>query len=89
MTNKGDLPSGGIEARLRPKNAEIGRTGLDISYAIIGLCTLSIYLVAQAQLNTVDQRLVPRGDAFTYSIFLYEILNKSSRELRLNPPLCR
>ena len=77
MTNKGDLRSGGIEARLRPKDAEIGRKGLDISYAIIGLCTLSIYLVAQAQLNTVDQRLVPRGDAFTYSIFLYEILNKS------------
>ena len=36
----------------------------------------SIYLVAQAELNTVDQRLVPRGDAFTYSIFLYEILNR-------------
>ena len=77
MPYEGGLRSAEIEAETRRKDAEIGGKSVDISYVIIGLCTLSIYLVAQGQLNTVDQKLVPRGDAFTSSIFLYEILNKS------------
>ena len=89
MTNKGGLRSREIEARPRPKDEESGRQSIDICYAILGVCTLSIYLVAQGELNAVDQKLVPRGDAFTYSVFLYEILNKKSRELRLSLPSCR
>ena len=50
---------------------------VDISYVIIGLCLFSIYLLAGRELNTVDQTIVPRGDAFSYSTFLFEILNRS------------
>ena len=56
---------------------EIGRKRVDISYVIIGLCLFSIYLLAGRELNTVDQTIVPRGDAFSYSTFLFEILNRS------------
>ena len=89
MTNKGGIRLREIDPQTHPKDEESGRQSIDICYAILGVCTLSIYLVAQGELNAVDQKLVPRGDAFTYSVFLYEILNKSSRELRLSLPSCR
>ena len=56
---------------------EISPKRVDISYVIIGLCLFSIYLLAGRELNTVDQTIVPRGDAFSYSTFLFEILNRS------------
>jgi hypothetical protein len=59
------------------KDDGTSRQGIDICYVIIGVCTLFIYLFAEKELTAVDQTIVPRGDAFTYSIFLYEILNIS------------
>lgn len=56
---------------------EISPKRVDISYVIIGLCLFSIYLLAGRELSTVDQTIVPRGDAFSYSTFLFEILNRS------------
>ena len=66
-----------IEASKYDKGDKIDRKSIDISYLIIGLCTVLIYLVAGRELNTIDQTIVPRGDAFSYTTFLYQILNKS------------
>ncbi len=55
----------------------MSRKSIDISYVIIGFCTLLIYLTAERDLNSLDQTIVPSGDAFTYAISLYEILNMS------------
>jgi hypothetical protein len=61
----------------KPANGHIGRPTITFSYVIIGLCILAVYFVAQREIYNTDQTIVPRGDAFSYSTFLFEILNKS------------
>jgi hypothetical protein len=58
-------------------NGHIGRPIINFSYGVIGLCVLAVYFVAQREIYNIDQTIIPRGDAFSYTTFLFEILNKS------------
>jgi hypothetical protein len=62
-------------------NSETSRKSVDISYVLLGLCTLAVYLVAKHAIDDMDQTVVPRGDAFTYAISLFQILNTSRESM--------
>ena len=53
-----------IEASKYDKGDKIDRKSIDISYLIIGLCTVLIYLVAGRELNTIDQTMDPEATRF-------------------------
>ena len=69
-----------VETANRPNQNQIADNGavavsFDIVYLILALCLALICAVAGTGIDAVDQKVVPRGDAFSYSMVIYEILN--------------
>ena len=46
-------------------------------YVIFVVYAACLYGVAQKSLYELDQKIVPSGDAMTYSIFFYKIINEA------------
>src|SRR5579863_3294485 len=52
-----------------------------IIYVIFAAYSLWLYALAQSKIFELDRHVVPTGDAFTYTVFLYRILNKAHAHL--------
>jgi hypothetical protein len=58
-----------------------GKTNMAICYVIFIAYIACLHGIAQKALYQLDQKIVPSGDAMTYSIFFYRILNESRESI--------
>ena len=52
-----------------------------LSYVLFVLYAICLFGIAHKALLELDQKLVPTGDAFTYAVFFYQVLNEAHRDL--------
>lgn len=62
-------------------DARTNRYYIHISYVVLGICVFSIYLFMQKKMFSVDRDIIPQGDAFTYTMFLFHVINKSHENM--------
>ena len=68
-------PSENSESETPPSGGASNSNNAFVAYAVFAGYTIWLYAAAPSKLFAIDQELVPTGDAFTYTVFFYRILD--------------